>query len=56
MLDVREKVEQFLTHLAVHKNVAPSTQNQAFNALVFLYSKVDGSFSGCEREPLTQGA
>ncbi|VAW46550.1 Integron integrase IntIPac [hydrothermal vent metagenome] len=34
------KVEQFLTHLAVHKNVAPSTQNQAFNALVFLYSKV----------------
>lgn len=34
------KVEQFLTYLAVNKNVAPSTQNQAFNALVFLYSKV----------------
>ena len=34
------KVEQFLTHLAVNKNVAPSTQNQAFNALVFLYTKV----------------
>ena len=30
----------FLTHLAVHVNVAPSTQNQAMNALVFLYRKV----------------
>ncbi len=39
-LDAEQKVEQFLTHLAVNKNVAPSTQNQAFNALVFLYSKV----------------
>jgi len=34
------KVEQFLTDLAVVRNVAPSTQNQALNALVFLYSKV----------------
>ena len=34
------KIEQFLTHLAVHKNVAPATQNQAMNALVFLYRKV----------------
>lgn len=34
------KVEQFLTYLAVNRSVAPSTQNQAFNALVFLYSKV----------------
>jgi integron integrase len=34
------KVERFLTDLAVNKNVAPSTQNQALNALVFLYSKV----------------
>jgi hypothetical protein len=23
------KIEQFFTHLAVHKKVAPSTQNQA---------------------------
>lgn len=38
--DAEGKVEQFLTHLAVHENVAPSTQNQAFNALVFLYTKV----------------
>lgn len=35
-----EKVEQFLTHLAVNRNVSPSTQNQAMNALVFLYKKV----------------
>lgn len=34
------KIEQFLTHLAVVGNVAPSTQNQAMNALVFLYKKV----------------
>jgi integron integrase len=34
------KIEQFLTHIAVHENVSPSTQNQAMNALVFLYKKV----------------
>ncbi len=35
-----EKIEQFLTFLAVESQVAPSTQNQAMNALVFLYKKV----------------
>ncbi len=35
-----KKVERFLTWLAVEKHVAPSTQNQAMNALVFLYKKV----------------
>lgn len=34
------KIEAFLTHLAVNLNVAPSTQNSAMNALVFLYRKV----------------
>ncbi|MDC9727694.1 MAG: integron integrase [Candidatus Thioglobus sp.] len=34
------KVEDFLTDLAVRQNVAASTQNQAFNALVFLYKEV----------------
>ncbi|OIR25494.1 integron integrase [Bathymodiolus thermophilus thioautotrophic gill symbiont] len=34
------KVEVFLTDLAVGHNVAASTQNQAFNALVFLYKVV----------------
>ena len=38
--DGEEKIEQFLTHLAVKSGVAPSTQNQAMNALVFLYKKV----------------
>ena len=33
-------VEAFLSHLAVRRKVAASTQNQAFNALVFLYEKV----------------
>lgn len=34
------KVEDFLTHLAVVDKVAASTQNQAFNALLFLYDRV----------------
>lgn len=34
------EIEQFLTHLAVEKKVSPSTQNQAFNALLFLYEQV----------------
>jgi hypothetical protein len=29
--------EAFLTHLAVHQQVAASTQNQALTALLFLY-------------------
>ncbi len=36
----KEEIERFLTYLAVEKQVAPSTQNQAFNALVFLYEQV----------------
>jgi integron integrase len=35
-----EEVGQFLQHLALNKGVAASTQNQALNALVFLYSNV----------------
>lgn len=38
--DGERKVEEFLTHLARELNVAPSTQNQALNALVFLYKHV----------------
>jgi site-specific recombinase XerD len=34
------EVEAFLTHLAVNKHVAAATQNQALNALVFLYREV----------------
>ena len=34
------EVEAFLTHLAVERHVASSTQNQAFSALLFLYSEV----------------
>lgn len=38
----REAVEAFLTHLAVDGKVAASTQNQALNALVFLYREIIG--------------
>ena len=34
------KIEAFLTDLAVRGKVAPATQNQAMNALVFLYKQV----------------
>jgi hypothetical protein len=35
-----KKIETYLTFLARDRNVAPSTQNQAMNAMIFLYRKV----------------
>ncbi len=37
-----QHVADFLTFLAVRKNVSASTQNQAFNAIIFLYKRVLG--------------
>jgi integron integrase len=34
------EIEAFLTSLAIQRNVSASTQNQAFNALLFLYRHV----------------
>ena len=34
------EIEAFLTHLAVDRKISRSTQNQAFNALLFLYREV----------------
>ncbi len=34
------EIQAFLTHLAVERHVAASTQNQAFSALIFLYREV----------------
>jgi hypothetical protein len=34
-----KEIEEFLTHLAVDGNVAASTQNQALNAILFLYKR-----------------
>jgi site-specific recombinase XerD len=36
----KSEVSAFLTHLAVERNVASSTQNQALSALLFLYRHV----------------
>jgi integron integrase len=36
----RTRIERFLSHLAVEGQVSASTQNQAFNALLFLYREV----------------
>ena len=48
-----DEIRAYLTHLAVHKNVAASTQNIAFSALLFLYRDVLKSpmpdVSGVER-------
>ncbi len=38
----KEDIEHFLTHLATKRKVAPTTQNQAFSALLFLYRDVLG--------------
>lgn len=35
-----DDARRFLTHLAVKRNVVASTQNQAFNALLFLYRHI----------------
>src|SRR6266571_5847017 len=35
-----KEITEFLTHLAVEKNVSASTQNQSFAALLFLYQQV----------------
>ena len=36
----KKEIEKFLSYLAEDKNVAKSTQNQAFNAILFLYRHV----------------
>ena len=38
----RSDLEAFLTHLASHRHVSASTQNQALSAVLFLYRKVLG--------------
>ena len=40
LADGERKLEVFLTDLAMNSKVSPSTQNQAMNALVFLYKRV----------------
>jgi len=36
----KAEVEAYLSHLALDREVAPATQNQALNAILFLYRKV----------------
>jgi len=38
----KEEIEAFLTFLATRKRVSPTTQNQAFAAILFLYKEVLG--------------
>ena len=36
----KAEIESFLSHLAIERHVSASTQNQAFNAILFLYRQV----------------
>jgi hypothetical protein len=47
LLSSEQKLERFLSDLALRKNVSASTQNQAFNAIVFFYK--DGTGQAAER-------
>ncbi len=38
----KKEIEEYLTKLAIKDKVSPSTQNQAFSALLFLYKEVLG--------------
>ncbi len=40
------EIEEFLTHLTVRRQVSASTQNQAFNAVVFLFKHILGKEPG----------
>ena len=42
ILTSEKKMEAFLTYLALEREVSASTQNQAFNAILFLYRNVIG--------------
>jgi len=45
----RKEIEQFLTEMAVDRNVAASTQNVAFSALQYVFENVlDRSFAGID--------
>ena len=41
-LSSEQKLEQFLSNLARHQDVAASTQNQALNAILYFYKEVLG--------------
>ncbi|MCP5062781.1 MAG: site-specific integrase, partial [Ignavibacteriae bacterium] len=47
------EIREYLSHLAIEQNVSSSTQNQAFNAIIFLYKQVLkielGELDGIER-------
>lgn len=49
-----EEISKYISYLATDRNVAASTQNQALNAIVFLYKRVLeidlGDFGPMERD------
>ncbi|HEY5707070.1 MAG TPA: phage integrase N-terminal SAM-like domain-containing protein [Terrimicrobiaceae bacterium] len=51
--DSEAKVRDFLEYLALGRNVSANTQNQAFSALLFLYTHVAQAARGGRREEPT---
>jgi hypothetical protein len=49
LIPAESKIETFLTNLAMQRNVAAATQNQAMNALVFLYKRVRTCYKRIKR-------
>jgi len=50
------ELEAFLSHLVMVRNVASCTQNQAFNAILFLYTHVLNRGGKGVKSPLDVGA
>ena len=47
----KAEIERFVIHLAVERNAAASTQNQALSAIVFLYKEVLGAGARMALQP-----
>jgi hypothetical protein len=48
----RAEIEAFISHLVMARNVAPSTQSQAFNAILFLCTHILSRGGRGARSPL----
>jgi len=52
----KHEIEAFLSHLVMKRNVASSTQNQASNAILFVYTHVLNRGGKGVKSPLDFGA
>ncbi|MFQ5659288.1 MAG: phage integrase N-terminal SAM-like domain-containing protein [Gammaproteobacteria bacterium] len=50
----KQKIERFLSHLSINREVAVCNQNQSLNAILFLYKKVLKHSSRRRSRPIFQ--